>query len=157
VTGTVPYGHLLSPALTLCLFKANAHICTPKMAEDGQCLLCLFPQRVLYCVINLLSLSVAMSLYLAFRGEWPDLPCRIPRVWAWRPKPQFQHQIWAQFAVPSCVWGRQSSQPIQTCCATRKWRGLPPAVWPCWPLRPHGTDRVCPHVNTCCALISHRP
>jgi hypothetical protein len=34
VTGTVQ-AYLLSPALILCLFKAKAHVCTLKMAEDG--------------------------------------------------------------------------------------------------------------------------
>jgi hypothetical protein len=33
VIGTV-YAYLLSPALILCLFKAKAHVYTPKMAED---------------------------------------------------------------------------------------------------------------------------
>jgi hypothetical protein len=43
--------------LVLCLLKAEAHICTSKIAEDGlKCSLCLFPWYVLYCVIDLLAL-----------------------------------------------------------------------------------------------------
>jgi hypothetical protein len=48
--------HTFVPALVLCLLKPTAHVCTPKMAEDAECFLCLFPQRVPGPVIDLLSL-----------------------------------------------------------------------------------------------------
>jgi hypothetical protein len=41
-------------------------------------------------VINLLSLTFNMFLYLAYRGKWPDLTCGSPGVWAWCPKFWFQ-------------------------------------------------------------------
>jgi hypothetical protein len=55
VTGTV-CAYILLPALILYLFKVNTYVYTPRMAEDGLYLLCLFPQCVLDSRINLLSL-----------------------------------------------------------------------------------------------------
>jgi phosphoglycerol transferase MdoB-like AlkP superfamily enzyme len=80
VTGTV-YADFLSPVLILCLFKAKAHVCILKIAEDGlKYLLCLFPWCSRLC-INLLSLpSQLLSLYLVYRAEGPDL------TWKFGPK-----------------------------------------------------------------------
>jgi hypothetical protein len=80
-----------SPPLILCLFKATAHVCIWKMTEDElKCLLCLFPRYFTGYIINLLSLPFIVSLYLAYRGEWPDLTCGSPGIW-FRPGPSLGH------------------------------------------------------------------
>jgi hypothetical protein len=53
VTGTI-YTYTFAPALILCLFEAEAHVCNPKMAKNGlKYWLCLFPLCVPGSVINL--------------------------------------------------------------------------------------------------------
>lgn len=61
----------------LCLVKPIALVCTLKMAKE----LCLLGH-----VVNLLSLTFILSLYLAYRGQWLDPGYRIPGVWASGPK-----------------------------------------------------------------------
>jgi hypothetical protein len=84
------WGSSLPLLPVLCLLKPIAHILYP---EDGwrwaECLLCHFPWHVPGCVTNLLSLPFALSLYLAYRGEWLDLKCRISGVWALGPNLRF--------------------------------------------------------------------
>jgi hypothetical protein len=56
-----------------CLLKLIAHVCTPKMAEDG---------------LSVFS-AFTMLLYLAFRSRWLDLTHGISGVWVLGPKLKF--------------------------------------------------------------------
>jgi hypothetical protein len=68
------------------------------MAEDGLSVTLPLPMDVPSRVINLLSLP-SPSLYLVFRGRWPDLHMAelaygVSGVWALGPKLGFQLATW---------------------------------------------------------------
>jgi hypothetical protein len=82
--GTFSYSYLLSPAQILCLFKAIARVCTPKRTKGGpSAYFASWLWHALGCVINPLSLSFTVSLYLVYQGERLDLTCGSPGVWSW--------------------------------------------------------------------------
>jgi hypothetical protein len=65
VTGTV-YTYLLLLPLILCLFKAKAHVCTPKMGADGLSASSAFSLLSTQVVNKPLFSAFTMSLYLVF-------------------------------------------------------------------------------------------
>jgi hypothetical protein len=68
VTGTVSLSHLCPLPPVLSLLKPTAHICTPKMAEDGLRLTVPLPPVCPQPCINLLSLSPGLFIWQAGAG-----------------------------------------------------------------------------------------
>jgi hypothetical protein len=68
--------HTSLPDQILCLFKPTAHVCTLQCWRWAE--MCTLPLPVvgMNCIINL-SLPFTLSLYLAYRGKWPDKSCGI--------------------------------------------------------------------------------
>jgi hypothetical protein len=83
--------HKLAPCPQFfCLFKLIAHVCTPKMAEDGLSAYSASSHTCPQPCNKPPFFAFTMPLYLIFRDGWPDLASGISAVWALGPKLQFQ-------------------------------------------------------------------
>jgi hypothetical protein len=62
--------------------------------------------------------AFVLRLYLAYNGDWPDLACEIPELWAWGPKLWFHYDFesglmvwWLPAPLKTQVQGWHFTQP----------------------------------------------